>query len=296
MNNIPIYNDYDTNIKIYKKFYEESGCLIIKNVFDTETMSKYNEFCYENFEEVINTQSNTSHPKQKDKITINDLLERMSNQNPELLMKLINNNKLNTILDILLGHACIGSMSTHCIKPGGKRQRSHVDYPLHVGSGLFWENNKNLIDEYLTNYQLNNIMPYYSVQCFIASDACDKTNGSTEVIPGSHLITDVDKKILDNDFYNTVENEFINAKLDKGDVLLFNRGLIHRGGYNKSNYNRNSCIIQYVWLFGIGQAIRNSELIFNNLQIELNKLNLKDKKKLIYRIKQPYPIDVTKHN
>ena len=66
--------------------------------------------------------------------------------------------------------------------------------------------------------------------------------------------------------------------------------------YNKSNYNRNSCIIQYVWLFGIGQAIRNSELIFNNLQIELNKLNLKDKKKLIYRIKQPYPIDVTKHN
>lgn len=296
MNNIPIYNDNDKDKDIYKKFYEESGCLIIKNVFDTETMSRYNEFCYENFEDVIKTQTNTSHPKQKDKITINDLLERMSTQNPELLMKLINNNKLNKILDILLGHACIGSMSTHCIKPGGKRQRSHVDYPLHVGSGLFWQNNKNLIDEYLTDYQLNNIMPYYSVQCFIASDACDKKNGSTELIPGSHLIHNVDKKILDDNFYNIVEDKFINAKLDKGDVLLFNRGLVHRGGHNKSKYNRNSCIIQYVWLFGIGQAIRNTDLIFNNLQNEINKMNPEDKKKLLYRIKQPYPIDVTKHN
>ena len=296
MNNIPIYNNYDSNEEIYKIFYEESGCLIIKNVFDTETMSKYNEFCYENFEEVLETQKNTSHPKQKDKITINDLLERMSIENPKLLMKLINNKKLNKVLDILLGYACIGSMSTHCIKPGGNRQRSHVDYPLHIGSGLFWENNKELIDKYLTKYQINHILPYFSVQCYIASDACDEYNGSTEVIPGSHLIPNVDKLILEEDFYNSVECNFINANLKKGDVLLFNRGLIHRGGHNKSNYNRNSCIIQYVWLFGIGQAIRDSYLIFKNLENELNKLDLYDKKNLMYRIKQPYPIDVRESN
>ena len=249
--NIPIYNDYNTDEEVYNKFFEESGCLIIKNVFSSEIMSKYNEFCYENFDEVLKNHENTSHPKQKDKITINDLLERMSKQNPKLLMEIINNKKLNKILDILLGHACIGSMSTHCIKPGGNRQRSHVDYPLHIGSGLFWENNKNLIDEYITNYQLNYILPFYSVQCFIASDACDEKNGSTEVVVGSHLTPNIDKNILNENFYNMIENNFINAKLEKGDVLLFNRGLVHRGGHNKSLYNRNSCIIQYVWLFGI---------------------------------------------
>lgn len=296
MNSIPIYNDSDSNEDIYKNFYEKSGCLIIKNVFSSENMSKYNEFCYENFDEVLKTQENTSHPKQKDKITINDLLERMSEQKPELLIKLINNKKLNKILDILLGFACIGSMSTHCIKPGGNRQRSHVDYPVHVGSGLFWENNKDLIDKYLTNYQLNYILPFYSVQCFIASDSCNQINGSTEVVVGSHLIPDIDKKILNKDFYNDIENQFINAELEKGDVLLFNRSLIHRGGHNKSKYNRNSCIIQYVWLFGIGQAIKDNELIFNNLEIELNKLNVEEKKNLMYRIQQPFPIDVRIHN
>jgi ectoine hydroxylase-related dioxygenase (phytanoyl-CoA dioxygenase family) len=294
MCDIPIYNDYDSNKSIINNFYEKAGCLIIKNVFTTELMSKYNNFCYENFEDVLNNQENCSHPKQKDKITINDLLERLSKQDPELLIKLINNNKLNKVLDILLGFACIGSMSTHCIKPGGKRQKSHVDYPLHIGSGLFWENNK--IDEYLTDYQINNILPYYSIQCFIASDACDEKNGSTEVMIGSHLITDVGKKILDNNFYRDIEDKFINVKLEKGDVLLFNRDLIHRGGFNQSKYNRNSCIIQYVWLFGIPQAIRNSQLIFNNLENELNKLNNEEKKKIKYRIRQPYPIDVTKHN
>ena len=157
MCDIPIYNDYDSNEIIISKFYEEAGCLIIKNVFTTELMSKYNNFCYENFEDVLNNQENCSHPKQKGKITINDLLERLSKQDPELLLKLINNKKLNKVLDILLGFACIGSMSTHCIKPGGKRQKNHVDYPLHIGSGLFWENNK--IDElvHFFNHLMNPI-------------------------------------------------------------------------------------------------------------------------------------------
>jgi len=286
---IPIYNE---NEDIYNLFYKKYGCMIIKNVFSHETMSKYNEFCYENFDDVIENHKNCSHPKQNDKITINDLLERLSFQNPKLLCELINNKKLNKIIDTLLGFSVIGSMSCHNIKPGGNRQKTHVDYPLHVGSGKFWENNKELIDEYLTDYQINNILPYYSIQCLIASDKMGEFNGSTEVIVGSHLIKDVDKKVLDKDFSNSVENKFINVNLNKGDVLLFNRNLIHRGGHNKSNYNRNSCIIQYCWLFGVGQAERNHEYIFNNLEKELDKLNDDEKKKLKYRIKPPYPIDV----
>jgi len=55
-------------------------------------------------------------------------------------------------------------------------------------------------------------------------------NGSTEVIPGSHRIEDVDVKILDPKFSAAAEPRFINADLKQGDVLFFNRRLVHRGG------------------------------------------------------------------
>ena len=286
----------EDNEDVYKLFYEKNGCVIIKNVFSHETMSKYNEFCHENFDDVLENHKNCSHPKQSDKITINDLLERLSSQNPKLLCELINNTKLNNVIDKLLGFGVIGSMSCHNILPGGNRQKTHVDYPLHIGSGKFWENNKELIDEYLTDYQINNILPFFSVQCLIASDSMGEFNGSTEVIVGSHLIKDIDKKVLDKDFCSLIEKYFVNVTLNKGDVLLFNRSLVHRGGYNKSQYNRNSCIIQYCWLFGIGQAVKDHKYILNNLEKEINKLSTDNKKKIKYRIKPPYPVDVTVNN
>ena len=283
---------------IYNIFFNETGYIILKNIFTEEIMDEYNKWCKEHFVEILNTHKNTSHPKQKDKIVINNLLEIMSKDNPELLLKIINNNKLNKIIDKLLGLGCFGSLSCHCIKPKGERQTSHVDYPLHVGSGKFWENNETLIDRYITNYQLNHILPFFSVQCLIASDAMNKNNGSTEVVPGSHLIENVDKKILEPSFYNSMENEFRNVSLEKGDVLLFNRGLLHRGGHNKSDNDRNSLIIQYVWLFGIGQHNNDKTKIINNLlkTKEYNNLSTEEKKILNYRIKQPYPINTTEHN
>ena len=128
---------------IYSQFFQSggAGCLGFKNVFDTNTMDEYNSFCERYIETDAKHHSNCRHPKQKGKYVINNLMEALSEQNPDLLMELINNPVYNKIMDILLGVSCIGAFTTHWIEGKADRQLSHVDYPMHVGSGKFWEAN-----------------------------------------------------------------------------------------------------------------------------------------------------------
>ena len=112
--------------------------------------------------------------------------------NPNLLVKILNNPSLTKVMDILLGFSKIGSCTGHWIEPGGDRQLSHVDYPVHIGSAPFWENSTYKFKKLTTRYQLNKIMPYFSVQALIATDAMDITNGSTEIVPCSHKIENLD--------------------------------------------------------------------------------------------------------
>ena len=79
-------------------------------------------------------------------------------------------------------------MTGHLITAGGDRQKSHVDYPVHVGSAAFWENSTEKFKNLTTNYQMNHILPYFSVQVLIATCYMDINNGSTEVVPCSHLL------------------------------------------------------------------------------------------------------------
>ena len=65
---------------------------------------------------------------------------------------------------------------------------------------------------------------------------------------------------------------FRNVQLDQGDVLIFNRRLIHRGGANKSDNRRNALIIQYVSLWGVGQEILNINSILSSLAEYHNSL------------------------
>ena len=63
----------------------------------------------------------------------------MVENDPDLLLNLVADKTLNTCQDTLLGFSKYGACTTHWIEAGGDRQMSHVDYPLHVGSGPFWE-------------------------------------------------------------------------------------------------------------------------------------------------------------
>ena len=155
-----------------------------------------------------------------------------------------------------------------------------------------------------TKKQLNDFLPHYSCQALIATDSMDENNGSTEVIPCSQVIPNVDLAISKGSkFYEGLEKAgmFVNVELDQGDVLIFNRRLIHRGGANQSERRRNALIMQYVWLWGVGQEILNVDEIVPKLtEVHKNAKNEEgeDKKQFrenfgdfIVRINPPYPKD-----
>jgi ectoine hydroxylase-related dioxygenase (phytanoyl-CoA dioxygenase family) len=143
----------------------------------------------------------------------------------------------------------------------------------------------------VTRYQVNHVLPFYSVQTLIASDAMDVSNGSTEVIPYSN-------QIVDAEFYKSMEDKFMNVTLEQGDIFLFNRRLCHRGGKNLSEKRRNSAIMQCVWLFGIGQHDTDNINIVENVSKTDNYKNMTEmeRERFHIRLKQPYPINTTNHN
>lgn len=295
-NHIPEYNINDVCYKeMYENFYNKYGCMIIKGVFENQTMDDYDTWCDDIYCQIKNDQ-NINHSIQKDKILYNNIVERMGKTNPILLHSLLGHHKLNKILDNLLGFTRIGSCTGHKVLGGGDRQETHVDYPIHLNSSKFWKDDGGIdkLKRMITKYQLNYILPYFSIQALTAVCDMNKMNGSTEVVPCSHLIEDIDMKIHNQEFREEIEKKFINVELKKGDVLLFNRRLCHRGGKNESNEDRNALITQYVWSWGVGQEVIDHTHFFDYLDsIEMDD---EEKKILKLRFKFEYPIDVSQRS
>ena len=299
-NNIPIYQ-YNQEIlshsevqqDVYQSFHDEFGCVVLRNVYDKKTMDEYNDWCLKWLEN-NDLDMNGTHPKQKDKYLINDIVGRLPEENPELFMKLMANPILCQTLDVLLGFAKIGSATCHWIQPKGDRQLSHVDYPIHIGSGKFWEGNVDKCKRLMTRKQINVIMKHYSCQVIIATDAMDVSNGSTEIIPCSHLLPDLDINIHNKEYYDMMEPHFVNAKLSQGDILIFNRGICHRGGKNLSDNRRNSLILQCVNLWGIGQEVIDYDKLYTNIKDsnEYKYMTETEKEEFLLRFKFPYPLNV----
>ena len=295
--NIPKYDINDTCYQeMYDNFFNKFGCIIIKNAYSNETMNSYDKWC-DNMYEVIKSDVNINHSIQSDKILYNNIVERMGNNNSELLYNLLGHQKLNNVLDNLLGFSRIGSCTGHKVLKNGNRQETHVDYPIHLNASPFWKNDGGVskLKRMITRYQLNYVLPYFSLQSLTAICDMDKSNGSTEIVPCTHLIEDIDIKLRDENFRNIIENYFMNVTLQKGDVLIFNRRLCHRGGKNYSDHDRNALITQYVWGWGIGQEEINYKPFFDNLNdIEEYKL-LTDKEKEMFKMRFnfKYPRDVS---
>ena len=232
---------------IYESFYQNSGCLIIKNVFPVELMESYNEY--------LNKYPN------------DDILLKMSENNPQLLLKLLDNYIINIFIDNLLGFGKIGSCTTNS---------NLID---NMNNPLDFNENKRLF----TRNQINSILPYYSLDVLIASDKMDIRNGSLEIIPGSHDINDIDVLIHNKDIFNKLEKHFVNVSLNRGDVLIYNRGICYREGNNISNNSRNSINIQYVYLLGLGtQKINHTKIIQNLVKNNIQKDEIDKFKERLY--------------
>eukprot|EP00404_Azadinium_spinosum_P062734 CAMPEP_0180698122 /NCGR_PEP_ID=MMETSP1038_2-20121128/3857_1 /TAXON_ID=632150 /ORGANISM="Azadinium spinosum, Strain 3D9" /LENGTH=369 /DNA_ID=CAMNT_0022729673 /DNA_START=26 /DNA_END=1130 /DNA_ORIENTATION=+ len=266
---IPVYDaqsldfcgDQTAQRDLHTSFFDHAGCVIIKGVFSQECMAGYTSWSEDMLEKSKNDPQ-SRHPKQAGKRLINDVFGRMSATDPDLLFELVGNPTLNALMDTLLGFGRFGALTTHWIEAGGERQLSHVDYPLHVGSGKFWEASVAKMKRLTTREQANHIMSRFSVQILIASDAMDVSNGSTEVVPCSHLLQDLAAHIHNPAIYAEFEHRFVNVTLEKGDILIFNRGLCHRGGWNKSAKRRNSLIAA----MRVGQEIIESARIIERLE------------------------------
>ena len=300
---IPIYEPNNLDLKdpkvkndIYNQFFNESGLLIVKNAYTKNIMKQYNFWC-RRILNVVENNKNFTLPKQKKNLLINNLIERMVENNSNLLIELLTNKIFTQFIDILLGFGCIGSCTGHWNEPGCDRQLSHVDYPINVGSAPFWEDSIQKVKNLVTDYQLNHILPFCSVQVLIAGDDMGYFNGSIEVIPFSHKLKDIDLLIQDPNVASSLNQLFINVKLEQGDLLIFNRRLCHREGKNISNFRINTLSIQCIWLWGIGQEKINYKNIMRYLEQskEYQSLSEPEKENLKMRLKQPYPIDVTKN-
>lgn len=280
---------------VYRLFYDTVGCIIVKNAFPEHTMDRVNRWTEAMLSTRARDDPNRTHAKQKDKLLVNDVMGRMAETAPDLLMQTVLSDALTVPLDALLGFARVGAATMHWIQPGGDRQQSHVDYPIHVGSGAFWEGRTSKVMEMMTRYQINKIMPYYSVQALVATDAMDASNGSTEVVPCSHLLPDMDLLVHRPEIRNALEPLFMNVRLNQGDVLLFNRRLCHRGGQNRSQARRNALIVQSVFMWGIGQEIIHHKKVVSHLGTSSKSyasLSDEEKKRIALRMKAPYPVDV----
>lgn len=263
------------------RFMELDGYVIVRNAYSTTLMNRFNRWCDKHYPEVERTHANAIHPKQRDKRIINDVMERMAEDDPKMLQELLGNPVLNKLLDALIGFAKIGAATAHRINPGGAAQQTHVDYPCHVRSGKFWRDDPALLERYFTREQ-RAFLKHFSVQTLIASTAMDSSNGATQFAPGSHLIPEIAIKVHDPDFVAEMEPRMIHARLEQGDVLIFSAQLLHRGGPNPSRAARDALIIQHVMLFGTQQHNANWSRIESAVSGDLR-----------LRIHPPYPRDTT---
>ena len=298
-------NSVDIERKVGNVFFNGSGCFVIKRCFAVELMEEFNNWC----QDMINSTSVSGdpgfhHPNQKGKFMINDVLTRLAESNVNLLYKLLNCPEgfrlIHNMVDILLGFGKIGAAAAHWITPqSNTRQASHVDFPLNINSSAFLEKSEEKIKRLTTISQMNQMLAEHSCQVLIACDAMDASNGSTEVIPSSQKLEFSDLAIKKGSiFYEHLEESglFENVVLEQGDVLFFNRKLVHRGGANNSMKRRNALIMQYVWLWGVGQENMDGKNIVKCLKkfkedIKKENSECEEFQDLLLRIEPPYPKD-----
>mmetsp|Transcript_32700 Transcript_32700/g.39576 ORF Transcript_32700/g.39576 Transcript_32700/m.39576 type:complete len:195 (-) Transcript_32700:188-772(-) len=186
-----------------------------------------------------------------------------------------------------------GACTAHWISAKTDRQLSHVDYPMHVGSSPFWEASIEKAMRLTSRHQINDSLKHFSVQVLIASDKMNVSNGSTEVVPCTHRLDDIDLLIHDKQVYDRFEPMFKNVDLEQGDFLIFCRRLMHRGGKNLSDARRNSLITQNVWMWGVGQEIMDGAACMKRLKASKKWEEMDDEQKesFEWRLNPPFPKD-----
>ena len=231
-----------------------NGYAIIKNVFDENTVDELNEAVTAFVEEDHGrlSKKNIDHFATKNTRVWN-FPERLAEYDPKVLLKLITNKHMNDIIDGFLGRFHVGSLAVNIVNPGSDEQSWHTDYPVGFS--------KTNCSEF-SRFHMNHLYAYFSLQVGIALTDMNITNGVTQLVPRSHRIDNIDSKILKGNF---VEHDIVTPTLKRGDVVFFNRRLVHRAGANTGASPRTMVLLQAVMPFGLGME-RISNRVFQMLE------------------------------
>lgn len=276
--------------------FGDVGFAVVGGVLSEETVEKLSKWT----DECLNKHPdrNARHPKQADRLLVNNVAQRLGVEHPELLLDLLD--ALGRLVDPLLGLARLGSLTMHVTEGrGGEAQTAHVDYPLHAGSGHIWDDAS--MARVTTAHQRNHVYPYMTVQVLIALQKITEHNGCTQLVAGSHRWDDVDTLVtspparMDLD----ADNKWTNAELSPGDALVFNRRVVHRGGGNLSGEPRRACIAQLVMPFVTPQQSPPSPSVVEAVLAEARrrgKSSPEELRLLELRLRFPYPCETEHRN
>ena len=237
-------------INYYVKQIERNGYVIVNNLISNQECEKYKkllEIYYKKYYKkyaIPKTNSNSLADKSKEKVVFNL-------HNKDLTwFKLFTNKIILSILDAVLKKGSykncepyyLNNISARCPLKDSPGQQLHVDSNL---PGV----NYNLV----TNVQW-------------LFDDFNKKNGSTYVVPRSHLI----KRYAEEN--SKIKNKKL-IKAKKGSVLIYNANLWHGGSEKKNDNTRWALILGYARWF-----IKPSFDYMKNTPLKIyNKLNKKQK-------------------
>lgn len=237
---------------------KKKGYIILPNVISKNKCEKFKKILNKNFEIYKDSYCGINKDglanKQDEKVVFN-----LHNKNYEFFELFQHKNVLD-ILDILLKEGSykndepyyLNNISARCPLKGNKGQLIHLDSNL---AGV----NYNII-----------------VNVMWLLDDFDEKNGSTYVVPKSHLV----KKYANNN--NKIRNKIL-VKAKKGSVIIFNANLWHGGSEKKNQRSRWAILLGYARWF-----IKPSFDYMQNTPINIfNKLSSKQKSLLGFDLVPP---------
>ena len=149
--------------------------------------------------------------------------------------KYLTDPNLNIIIKYFLGEDYrISSTSTQINEKNNKKGDWHADWPFCVFNGGY-------INKPLPNKVIH-------ITCIFIIVDFNKNNGSTLVIPKSHLLDS--NPTFDGDPYYGNYDDQINIEAKAGSIFIMDSRLWHASDTNKTNTRRTSLVVRYApwWL------------------------------------------------
>ena len=295
----------DEEADLYRSvlFGDGPGALIIKGCFDKSSMQRLAALLQNEAGDQAQ-HANAKHPLQQGKRIMPAALEHISKVDPSLALTILTNSKLNGVIDAVLGHAYIASLTGHTLLPGASQQKLHTDYPGHIYSGKFWEKDPEKFKQHVTQYARQHVLPCSAIQGLIAPIQIGYSNGGTLLVQASHRVPDIDLLVHEpvwqqlNTKQGDETNMLVCPELDPGDVLLFNRGIAHCGGANATTEMRPALIAQWSPFYIVPQHAFDQQFILQNLNSSQKQESpdASSLSELERRLVRPFPVDNRKHN